>query len=336
MEEIKVVQIGVGPLGKQIANFIAERPGIRTVAAVDKQRHLIGMDILQSYGGNPSGVTISEHLKDAIQDKEVDVAILSTVSDMARIADQIEEIVKLGIPVISTCEELFFPWGRAPELTKRIDDAAKANGVAVLATGVNPGFLMDTLPSFLTTLCQRVDSIEVNRFQDAQHRRIPFQRKIGAGLTISEFEQQNESGKLSHIGLTESLQFIANQMGWELDHIEETINPVIAEEDINSSAMKISKGQVTGVSQIGRAYSNDVLKITLIFQATIAEPESYDEIFIKGEPNLNFKVQGGVNGDIATSATIINSIPSLLKADPGLKSMGDIIVPSFFSGATKR
>ena len=317
-------------MGKQIANFIAERPGITTVAAVDKQSHLIGMDLQQSYGAPASGVVIKETLEEAIRDEDVDVAILATVSDMERVTPQIEEIVGMGIPVVSTCEELFFPWGQSPELAERIDQAAKANKVAVVATGVNPGFLMDTLPTILTTLCQRVDSIEVNRFQDAQHRRIPFQRKIGAGLTIGEFEVKKEEGTLRHVGLAESMQFIAKRMGWKLDHIEDIINPVIAEEDMNTAVIKITKGQVTGVSQIGRAYADDNLKISLIFQATVGEEESYDEIFIKGEPNLNFRIAGGVNGDIATSATILNAIPSLLKASPGLKTMGEIQLTSFF------
>lgn len=330
MKQIKVIQVGIGPLGKQIANYISERPNIVTVGAVDKQSHLIGMDLQQSYGAPPSGVEIKENVRDALDGVEADVAILSTVSDMERITPQIIELVELGLPVVTTCEELFFPWDESPELAQRIDEAAKRNQVAVVATGVNPGFLMDTLPTVLTTLCQRVDSIEVNRFQDAQFRRIPFQRKIGAGLSIDEFETKKAEGTLRHVGLTESMQFIAHKLGWELDHVEDIINPVIAKEDIDNHAIKIKKGHTTGVSQIGRAYSNDHLRISLIFQATVGEPESYDEIYIKGEPNLNFKIAGGVNGDIATSATILNAIPALISASPGLKTMGDIPITSFY------
>ncbi len=330
MKEIKVLQIGIGPLGQKIASYIAGRPGIHTAAAVDKKSHLAGMDLAQTYGATPGGVIIQEDLEEALADNPVDVAIISTVSDMKGITPQIEAVAKLGIPVVSTCEELFFPWDEAPELANHIDAVAKENGIPVVGTGVNPGFLMDALPTVLTTLCQRVDSIEVNRFQDAQYRRIPFQRKIGAGLSITDFETKKEQGSIRHVGLTESMQFIAHRMRWQLDHIEETLNPVIAERDIETSALKINKGQVTGVSQIGRAYAKDQLKITLIFQATVGEPVSYDEIFIKGEPNINSKIQGGVNGDIATAATILNVVPQLLNATPGLKTMGDIPITSFF------
>jgi len=330
METIKVVQIGLGPLGAKIANFISERKGIETVAAVDKNPNLIGMDVAQTYGGPPSGIVIKESLSDALENKAVDVAVLATVSDLERITSQLEVIFKHKIPVVSTCEELFYPWDVAPELAKIIDEDAKKAGVAVIGTGVNPGYLMDALPSYLTTACQLVESIEINRFQNASARRIPFQKKIGAGLSIPDFEERKEAGLIRHVGLTESMQFIAKRMGWELDHTEDIVNPVIAHEDVVTSYLTIPKGHVTGVSQIGRAYADDQLKISLIFQATIGEKESYDEVVIKGEPHINSKIKGGVNGDIATSAVIINTIPQILKASPGLKTMGDISMPSFF------
>ena len=330
MNPIKVVQVGIGPLGVKIANFIAERKGITTVAAVDKNPNLIGMDLAQTYGAEETGVIIKKTLSEAIQNIDVDVAILATVSDMERVTAQIEEIVGHGIPVVSTCEELYFPWDEAPTLAQRIDEAAKKGGVAVIGTGVNPGFLMDTLPTLLSTACQNVESIEINRFQNAQFRRIPFQKKIGAGLTLTEFETKKEAGTIRHVGLTESMQFIANRMGWELDHTEDIVNSVIAQEDIQTPDLLIPKGHVTGVSQIGRAYSEDQLVISLIFQATVGEKESYDEIIIKGEPNIQSKIKGGVNGDIATSAVIINTVPQIIKASPGLKTMGDIALTSFF------
>ena len=330
MKPIKVVQVGLGPLGLKIADFIAKRSGIETVAAVDKNPDLIGQDMHHLAGSGLDGVLVADDFATAIQDQEIDVAILTTVSDMVRITPQIEEIVKHGIPVVSTCEELCFPWDNWPDESARIDKAAKAAGVAVVGTGVNPGFLMDALPTFMTAVCQGIDSIEINRFQDAQFRRVPFQRKIGAGLSLSEFEERKTAGTLRHVGLTESMQLIAHRMGWKLDHTEDIINPVIAEEEIKAPSMTIPKGHACGVSQIGRAYAEDQLKITLIFQATVGESESYDEIVIKGEPNIHSKIQGGVNGDIATSAIVINTAQQVLKAAPGLRTMADIPVVSFF------
>lgn len=330
MKIINVVQIGLGPLGIKIASFIKERNNIQTVAAVDKNPALIGQDLGKLSSNQASGLLIQESLAEALDGKKVDLAILTTVSDMERITPQIEEIIELGIPIVSTCEELAYPWDSAPELSKRIDEKARAKNVAVVGTGVNPGFLMDALPSFLTAPCQKVDSIEVSRFQNAQYRRIPFQKKIGAGLSLQEFDERKEAGTLRHVGLTESMQMIANSMGWILDHTEDIINPVFAEKDLETPHMKIQKGQITGVSQIGRAYSEDQLKISLIFQATVGEEESYDEIIIKGNPDIKSKITGGVNGDIATCAIVINCTKGILNAQPGLRTMADIPLVSYF------
>jgi len=328
---IKILQIGMGPLGIKIAKMIAERNGITTVAAVDINPTLKNVDIGVLYGNEEVGVYIYNDLKEAVEQTNPDVAVLTTVSDMTRITRQIENILELGLPIVSTCEELSHPWDEVPELAQQIDEKAKAKGVAVLGTGVNPGFLMDTLPITLTAVAQGVDKIRVNRFQDAQYRRIPFQKKIGAGLTLDQFATKIEEGTLRHVGLTESMQMIAQRMGWKLDKTEDIIQPVVASETITTPAMTIKKGDAMGVRQVGRAYVGEEVKIELIFQAAVGEAESFDEVFIEGNPTIHSRIQGGVNGDIATGAITINSIPRVLEATAGLKTMMEISPVSFFS-----
>ncbi len=330
MKNIHILQIGIGPLGIKIANFISERKGLETIAAVDKNPALIGKDLGEVCGGGSSKVTIRENIAEAIEKQRPDVAVLTTVSDMPRITAQIEEIVSHGIPVVSTCEELSFPYQASPTLAERINKAALENNTTVLGTGVNPGFLMDALPTFLTAVCQDVQKVAVNRFQNAKYRRIPFQKKIGAGLTLEEFDQKVKDGSLRHVGLTESMQLIAHRMGWKLDKTEDIIAPVVATETITTPAMTIPKGHATGVRQIGNGYVNGEVKVNLVFQATVGEKESYDEIIITGDPNINSKIDGGVNGDVATCAITLNAIPQVLRAAPGLKTMVDIAPVSFF------
>lgn len=328
---IKVLQIGLGPLGQKIGQYIAARKGIKTIAAVDKNPNFIGQDFGQLCGQNPSGVTIKESVATALEDTKPDVVVLSTVSDLKRISSQIEEIVAFGIPIVSTCEELSYPWDCDRELSNQMDQWAKNKGVAVVGTGVNPGFLMDALPTFLTAVCQDVQTIEIKRFQDAQFRRIPFQQKIGAGLDLAAFEAKKQAGTLRHVGLTESMQLIANRMGWKLDRTEDIIEPVIAQEAIQTAALSVAKGDALGVMQTGRAYVGDELKISLQFKAAIGVPESYDEVAIKGTPDITSKIAGGVNGDIATCAIVINTIPQILRSTPGLKTMADIPLVAYFS-----
>ncbi len=330
MKKIDILQVGLGPLGIKIANFIARRDGLTTIAAVDKNPELIGKDLGELCGGEASGIIIRGDIAEAIKKVKPHVAVLTTVSDLERIAPQIEEIVKHGIPVVSTCEELSFPWKTAPELARRINQAAIASNVAVLGTGVNPGYLMDALPAFLTAVCQDVKAISVNRFQNAQFRRIPFQQKIGAGLTPEEFEKKKNDGSLRHVGLTESIHLIAHRMGWQLDKTEDIITPVIAQKNIDTPVMTISKGNATGVRQVGNGYVGGEVKIKLTFQATVGEPESFDEVIIHGTPHIHSKISGGVNGDVATCAITLNAIPQVLRSAAGLKTMVDVPPISFF------
>ena len=328
---IQVLQIGLGPLGQKIGKYIADRAGVKTVAAVDKNPDLIGKDVgvICSYGA--SGVKIKASIEEAVKEVQPDVAVLSTVSSLEGIAGQIEAIAKFGIPIVSTCEELSYPWDCNPPLANHLDAVAKAHNMAVVATGVNPGFLMDALPTALTAVCQEVDFIDVKRFQDAQYRRIPFQKKIGAGLSLEEFETRKNTGTLRHVGLTESMQLIANRMGWKLDQTEDIIEPVVAEETIKTKDGIFQKGNALGVMQTGKAYVNGDLKILLQFKAAIGIPESFDQICIEGEPAINSKIAGGVNGDVATCAIVINAIPQILRSTPGLKTMADLPLVAYFS-----
>jgi 4-hydroxy-tetrahydrodipicolinate reductase len=219
---------------------------------------------------------------------------------------------------------MFYPWDNSKEWSETIDRAAKDKKVAVLGTGVNPGFLMDALPSMLTGVCNQVERVEVRRYQNAQFRRIPFQKKIGAGLSLEEFEKRKNEGSLRHVGLTESMYFLASQLGWTLDKTEDKIEPVIADRMIQTEAMTLISGQAAGVRQIGKGWVDGVEKIKLTFQASVGEPDSYDEIEIFGTPHIRSRIMGGVHGDIATCSIILNACRSILKATPGLRTMADI------------
>lgn len=318
---IQAVLIGAGPLGINIYKYALQRQDIRIAQVIDIDPTLKGRDMGEHSGGKVSGVVIHDKLD---KSNPVEVAILATVSDLPRIGPQIISLVEDGLPVVSTCEELFYPWDSNKEWSSTIDRAAKDKQVAVVGTGVNPGFLMDTLPAMLSAVCNHVERIEVRRYQDAQFRRIPFQKKIGAGLTFEEFEKRKNEGSLRHVGLSESMYFIASQLGWHLEKTEDKIEPVISERTLQTESLLIVSGNVAGVRQTGRAWVNGEEKIRLIFQASVGEPDSYDEIEIFGTPHIRSRIMGGVNGDVATCSIILNACHSILKATPGLRTMADI------------
>ena len=331
MNKMKVIQIGLGPLGQKTTQFITQRENLEIIGAIDVSPEIIDRDLGELCGLDNMGIKIQSSIGECLRSTKPDAAILTTVSTMEKITPQIEEIVSYGIPIVSTCEELSYPWNTSLSLSERIDKAAKTNQVAVLGTGVNPGFLMDSLPTFLTSVCQNVQRITVHRIQNAAFRRIPFQRKIGAGLTLEQFENKKKKGTLRHVGLTESVQLIASRMGWELSKVEDILVPVIAGREIITDTMRIPIGYAAGVQQIGKGYVGNEDKIILVFRASVGEPNPQDSIEIKGTPTIKSIIEGGVNGDVATCAITINALKQIIKTQPGLRTMADISMVSFFS-----
>lgn len=328
---IKTVHVGMGPIGQKIVKYAVERGCFNIVGAVDPDPEKAGKELGELCGVKPFGIKVSSNLEESIKGKSPEAAIVTTVSSVAAFESQIAELAKAKLHIVSTCEELFYPWKTQPELSKRIDKICCENGVVCLGTGVNPGYLMDFLPTVLSAPCQNVKKVEVWRVQDASVRRIPFQQKIGAGLSLEEFEEKRKSGTLRHVGLPESVDFVADRLGWKLDKNIETLEPVIAEEDINTGYKPITKGMACGVHQVGKGFVADKEVITLNFKAAVGEPESYEEVHIDGEPTIQSKISGGVNGDIATCAITLNAVKSVLSSSPGLKTMGDIPPVTFFS-----
>ncbi len=327
---INIIQIGFGPLGIQTAKFISKKSTIKTVAVVDNNPDLHHKKINEFSSDLDDNISISNSVAEALEklNNKPDIALITTVSSLKSIYGQIEELAKYNIDVISTCEELSYPWKTDPILSKKLNDLCKINSIACLGTGVNPGFLMDYLPSVLSTVCKEINTIKIYRVQDASLRRIPFQKKIGAGLDLNEFKTKEKEGTLRHVGLTESLHLLAKTLNFDVDNVTETLNPVICESDFNGS-INIKKGYARGVEQIAYGYFNNETLIEMKFRAAVGEPHSYDRIEVEGIPSFVSEIEGGINGDIATCSIAINCIKSIMKASPGLHTMADIAVPGF-------
>jgi hypothetical protein len=258
--------------------------------------------------------------------------VLSTTSSLKRTLPQIESILALKVPIVSTTEELAYPTRANMRYARVIHQLAKKAKVAVLGTGVNPGFVMDALPIALTGVCERVEAIRVDRIQDARVRRLPFQQKIGAGLTREQFQRKVEDGSVRHVGLAESVSMIADAFGWKLDEITDDIQPRIATATVASEYLAVDPGYVCGIEQDGVGYRNGQALVRLHMEAYLGAPESYDAVEITGSPALKMKIAGGVHGDIATTSIVVNSLPKILEVSPGLHTMRDMPLPSFFGG----
>jgi 4-hydroxy-tetrahydrodipicolinate reductase len=330
---IRVIHFGLGPIGSGVVRQVAVRPGLKIVGAVDIDPAKIGRDLGEVAGvGRRLKVKVSGDARKAIKASRPDVALLCTDSSLKKVLPQIESIVKLKVPIVSTTEELAYPSKAHMKYARAIHRMAKKYKVAILGTGVNPGFVMDALPIMLTGVCERVEAVHVDRIQDASIRRLPFQQKIGAGLTREQFQRKVDDASVRHVGLTESVSMIADALGWKLDRITDEIQPKIAAEPVASEFLAVDPGFVCGIVQDGIGYRDGKAVITLHMEAYLGAPESFDAVEITGSPALKMKMVGGVHGDVATASITVNSIPKILDVAPGLHTMRDMPLPSFFGG----
>lgn len=331
MKKIRVVLFGVGAVGTLIAKFLLEKDGVEIVGAVDIAKDKVGKDLGEVLGAQKRlGIKISSNVDEALSNVKADLAIHTTTSYLKDTYPQIASLIKKGVKVISTCEELTYPYHTEPKLAKELDALAKKYNTAVLGTGINPGFLMDTLVITLTAVCQKIEKIEVTRVMDAAKRRLPFQKKIGAGLTVEEFNQRIESKQITgHVGLEQSIAMIADALAWKLDKIiAEQVEPVIAKKLVKSQFIEVKAGEVAGLKQKAKGIMKNKEVIVLEFQAYLGAEEEYDAITIKGLPEVRQKIQPCVHGDIGTVAMVVNAIPKVIKARSGLLTMKDLPIPS--------
>ncbi len=323
-DKIRVIQYGLGPIGSAVARHVTERAGLDLVGGVDIDPAKSGRDVGEVIGlGRQLGFPVSTRLSDLLARTSADAVIHTTSSYFDLFKGQILEIVAAGLDVVTTAEELSFPWLAHPEEAAEIDAAAKRAGKTVLGTGINPGFLMDALPLFLTGICQRVDRIAVTRIIDASTRRGPFQAKIGSGLTVEAFQTRMAAGRMGHVGLPESVGMVFDTLGKKLDRYESAVEPVVANRMVETKHFTVQPGQVMGLKQVARAYTGEGEFMTLTFMAALETGEEGDTVQIFGKPDLEVKLKG-TNGDITTTAIVVNAVRRVREAPPGLTTMRDL------------
>lgn len=330
MDSLRVIQYGLGPIGCAVARHVISRQGLELVAGVDIDQEKTGKDVGDVIGlDHQLGFPVAATLAESGCQVRADIALHTTNSYFPLFGDQIVELLEAGLDVVSTSEELSFPWIAHPDDAKRIDAAAKAAGKTVLGTGVNPGYLMDSLPLSLTAICQRVDRIKVTRHMNASIRRGPFQAKIGAGMTVEAFNQRMEAGRMGHVGLPESMGMIFDTLGRRLDRYESSVEPLMADREISTEHVTVKPGEVRGLKQVAHGYADGVEFVTLVFIAGLEEETNEDTIEIEGVPDLKVTMVG-THGDLATVAIAVNAIRRVRQAPAGLVTMRDLPIITRF------
>lgn len=335
MKRVKVAQFGLGPIGLESLRFAAEQPWIEIVGAVDNDPKKYGRSLVELTGlGSLDGLSLCPTLEELFRETQPEVILHTASSSATATLQQIRPALELGLAVASTCEELIYPALQSPELAKDLNALCLYTKARLVATGVNPGFVMDLLPICLTGVCRAVDHISVERVVDASTRRQPLQAKIGSGQDPVEFRAKLLSGQAGHAGLRESVALVAHAMGWKLDRIAATGEPVIAEKNLRTRFFDVAAGQTCGIHQRATGTSAGREKIALEIKMYLEAPAPHDAIRITGRPDLEVTINGGVAGEDATIASLINVVPRLLAAPPGLRLLCELATPAWTGGIT--
>lgn len=333
---VRVLQYGVGPIGLAcIRTILAKQETGQLVlaGAVDISPEKVGRDVAELLGGglSPTGILVSDDTAAVLAETTPDVVLHTTTSFLDRVHGQIKECIRCGVPVVSSTEELSFSYDRHPGLSASLHKEAVKHGVAVVGTGVNPGYAMDTLALMATGVCTDVSEVHAVRVVDAGKRRKPLQLKVGAGLSAREFEEKKATGVFGHIGLRESLFFVAKGLDWPLDRVDEQLHPVLADAEISTPFLTAPSGSVAGIHHSITGYVGGRPLLSLDLKMFVGAEEPRDAVRVVGDPPVDLVVRGGIFGDTATVATLINAIPLVLRASPGLKTMMDLPVPRAFA-----
>lgn len=331
-KKYRVVQYGIGPIGQScLRTILAKNPALELVGAIDIDPDKVGKDVADIVGQHQkTGVIVSSDVQTVLESTKPDAVVHTTSSFLDRMYDQLILCAKSGVNVVSSTEELSFPFDRHPKISREIDDAAKENGVTILGTGVNPGYAMDALALMATGVCNDVTRIEVNRVLDAGIRRLPLQIKVGAALTAEVFEEKMVTGRFGHIGLVESVRMVASGLGWQLSRLDEQLNPVISERKVVTPYLTVEEGQVAGIHQSASGYIGDKEVLSLNLQMYVGADDPRDAVSVEGDPPIDLVIRGGIFGDTATVATLINGIPQVVSGAPGLATVISVPIPKAF------
>jgi 4-hydroxy-tetrahydrodipicolinate reductase len=341
-DHIRVLVLGTGQMGSGIARLVLEKQGLELVGAYGKRAERAGMDLGLAIGLDQElGIGIGTELDTVIEQTRPHVAIQATCSKLVDAVDEISALLRHGVHVITIAEEMAYPSCQSPAIAGELHQLAAAHGVSIVGTGINPGFVLDLLVITLTGVCSAIQSITARRVNDLSPYGPTVLASQGVGLSPEAFRKGLEEGTvIGHFGFAESIHMIATALGWEIERIEESRDPIVSAVTRETPFITVEPGQVAGCFHTAVAYREGKPVITLVhpqqIQPHLEEVETGDTIEISGTPNICLTGSPEIPGGKGTIALAVNMIPHVLNASPGLHSMADLPVPAAMLGDARQ
>jgi 4-hydroxy-tetrahydrodipicolinate reductase len=321
---VKVAVIGLGPVGQAVARLVLQTPGLKLVAAVDPAPQHAGRDLGLVLGlPRKLQLRVDGDPERALRRLRADAAFVCTSSTVQAVRETVTRLLGSRVRVLTSCAELAYPVPERLAAFRELDRLARARKVCLLAGGVNPGFAMDTLALSLTAPCATVRRVSVTRVVDAAGKLL-LQRRAGAGLSLAQFRRALTEGTLRHVGLAQSAHMIAGALGWKLSRVDEQVEPAIAPRDLDAGELRVPAGAAAGYRQCLRAFRGDQLAVSLDLQVYVGAESPRDHVLVDGDPPVDATIAGGLNSELSTAALLVNALPRVLAAPPGLLTARDL------------
>lgn len=340
MENVKVALWGFGAMGSGIAKVLLGKKGVDIVGVCDIHPARVGTSIFDLLGVDKNGredVLVNPKIEEVVHGGNCDICVIATDSFTKKAFPKIKYVVEQGVNVVSTAEEMSYPKAQEPELAAEMDKLAKEHGVSILGTGINPGLMMDLLAICLSGCMTDVQKVTCRRVNSLSPFGPAVMEEQGVGLTVEAFEKGVNDGSLAgHVGFAESVGMISEALGWKVEKFEQQMKPIVTSVDRKSPYGFAKAGDVAGVNMTGQGWVEGEVKIDMIHPQQI-EPEmegthTGDYIVLNGTPEVNMSIRPEVDGGIGTIAMVVNMIPHVINARPGLKTMLDLPVPRAIMG----